>query len=118
MFNPTTLFKPKTDAQRNLEIITKAENLREFQDLATLGKDMLNDERYKKLKQNFDVLFGKLLRDLIQYSEPDNNKYAVNIRVMLTRIQSLLSLIDTPTNFLNYITVQKFELEEKEKKEE
>ena len=112
-FNPMNLFRTKTDAEANKEVIRQAETLKDLDKLKQLARDMLADKRYQTYRQEFENMFGKVLRDLLSYRHQDNDVYAVNVRTIIQQLNDLLAILNTPINFLNYVTVQEIELPKK-----
>ena len=102
MFKPMNIFRRPSQAQD----VTTAGTQKELEDIKNLGREMLNDARYAKYKEQLGAVLGKVLRDLMQYNHSDNNVYAVNVRVLLQQIKDLLAILDTPINFLNFVAMQ------------
>ena len=103
----TNMFKSKKDEEVTKELVQDEKIRQEMHSLEGLAKDMLQDQRYKMFREGIERLLGQALRALIAYQHPDNDIYAVNVRVFLQQIRDLKNFLDTPVNFLNQIEVQR-----------
>jgi len=105
MFDPLKIFKKPEAARR--------ETQKEMSELKKLAQEMVNDPRYIKYREQLENVLGKLVKDLINYNHPDNNVYAVNMRIITQQIKDLLAILDTPITFLNYVAMSEYKFEEK-----
>jgi len=96
-------FAEKTDKQVQDDLMKQAGVLKELEELKSLGRDMLADQRYTKFREVFENLLSNVLIKLIRFNHVDNNVYATNMRVTVQQINDLLAFLDTPVNFLNHV---------------
>jgi len=111
MFNPMNIFKKPLQDQA----VTTAQTQKELDSLKQLGREMLNDARYAKYKEQLEAVLGKVIRDLLNYTHQNNDVYATNIRVIIQQIKDLIAILDTPITFLNYVTMSLLQTKEEDK---
>ena len=114
MFNPMNIFKKPLQDQA----VTTAQTQKELDSLKQLGREMLNDARYAKYKEQLEAVLGKVIRDLLNYTHQNNDVYATNIRVITQQIKDLIAILDTPITFLNFVAMQKIKATQEEQRKE
>ncbi len=97
MKNP---FSTPTEQDATAQVVRSADLLKELEQLFTLGKDLLADERYHEYRDNMQQALGKAVGALLTYNESDPVTYATNVHVVIQQIKDLMAFLDAPENLI------------------
>ena len=100
--------KSANDVQNELERSAKIKV--ELEEIETIGKDLLADQRYDKYRIKLNELMNKALRAMLKYNHHDNDVYATNMKTLIAKINVLMAFLDQPVDFLNEVAKQRVSL--------
>ena len=68
--------------------------------LTIQSKDLFNDQRYKKLKAEFDKIYETSIKTLVEFDCDDADKYVIKMRGFQIQIRTLRSMFTVPEGFI------------------
>ena len=83
-----SLHEVEEDVKKDIELLT------------TQSKDLFNDQRYKKLKAEFDKIYETSIKTLVEFDCDDADKYVMKMRGLQIQIRTLRAMFTVPEGFI------------------
>ena len=103
-FNPLRLltnpFKKLTKEEEQELKSLEADVKKDIKELAIVAKDLLQDERYKKLLNEYKKIYEQNVRLLIYFDCDSIDKYVLSMRKFQMQLRHLDEIINTPKGFI------------------
>lgn len=84
------------DVLKEIELSVK----RDVKAFASLAKELYDDTRYKRLKDEFKKIYEQNMRVIVYFDCDDPNKYLMKMREYQVQLRTLKSIFDTPEGFI------------------
>lgn len=82
---------------KEIELAVK-QDIKEF---SREAKELYQDQRYLKLKNEFKKIYEQNLRLIIYFDCDDTNRFIMKIKEYQVQLRTLKSIFDTPEGFIN-----------------
>jgi len=93
-------FKKQTEAEKielgKIEEATK----KEIKELVRESKELLDDQRYHKLKSKFKQVYEQNMKLIVFFDSDDPYKYLMKMRTFQIQLRTLQDIVTTPEEFV------------------
>jgi adenylate kinase family enzyme len=90
------LDKSEEEQLKEIELAVK----RDIRQFSKEAKELYQDKRYEKLKNEFKSIYEQNLKLIIYYDNEDIQKYAMKMRTLQIQLRTLQSIFNTPEGFI------------------
>ena len=94
-------YKPLSKEEKKTQAEIENQVKQEVIEFAKVAKELFQDQRYEKLRNQFQKITSNTMRLLVHFDIPDNTVYCNKMRNYQRQLKYLIDIFDTPQGFIN-----------------
>ena len=94
-------YKPLSKKEIEDQSIIEKQVKQDIVEFAKVAKELFQDQRYEKLRKQFQKITSETMRLLVHFDSPDNTVYCNKMRNYQRQLKYLIDIFDTPQGFIN-----------------